>query len=486
MFRFVSLSLCISIFLLSFSPGYGFYKETTSLPEPRQMYGAAVLGDYLYVLGGNSTGGFVTSVVKAPILPDGNLGQWTLTTPLPQSRAYIENSTIVLNDVLYVVGGHDGIANKSVETMIWTRPQTDGNLMPWRESLPFSSDGINCTVVVSTPGHIHIIAGQNNQKMPTNTVFTAVLDKYGDFIQWEQGPPLPISLWFHNAGVVAGRLWVWGGLPQAGADIISDAIFSAPILADGRLGLWRIEDTRLPQPFYRAACSTSGSYLLTFCPSYTGDIQSNDIWYSMVLNDGLSPWQRLTTDIKTKVYISVATDFRRGLIFLPGGRIERKTGFLVDKNVYSFKLSRSESTVTDSAAQTSVVAQSQPSDQNVSHLSYMYHGQTSTDVVKGFIPYDAAREAARSSQKPMIVYFHAAKPIPCQTQRKNLEQFDTQTMHNSFIFGWVDSERFPQLLQQLGVFRVPSWLYFDNSGNIIKRKTGIFTVDELNQWLMAR
>ena len=57
--------------------GFSFYYKTTSLPEPRQMYGAAVLGDFLYVVGGDSKFVVQKSVLKARILSDGSLSNWT-------------------------------------------------------------------------------------------------------------------------------------------------------------------------------------------------------------------------------------------------------------------------------------------------------------------------------------------------------------------------------------------------------------------------
>jgi hypothetical protein len=73
------------------------------------MHGAAVLGDYLYVFGGaKETLGWTDSTQVAPVYPDGSLGAWLETTPLPENRHYIANGTVTLNDVVYIAGGAVG------------------------------------------------------------------------------------------------------------------------------------------------------------------------------------------------------------------------------------------------------------------------------------------------------------------------------------------------------------------------------------------
>ena len=62
----------LSLFLMQFASSFGsqFFFETTSLPEERQMYGGAVVGEYVYVIGGNRAGdGYSPNIKKAKIMP---------------------------------------------------------------------------------------------------------------------------------------------------------------------------------------------------------------------------------------------------------------------------------------------------------------------------------------------------------------------------------------------------------------------------------
>lgn len=116
--RIFLLSLLIIVFIFPSMPVSAqdkIYKTTTPLQVPRQMYGTVVLGNYLYVIGGNIQGkgedpeGYVITVEKAHINPDGSLGQWEQTRPLPSNRSYIHNSTLALNDIVYILQNFNGL-----------------------------------------------------------------------------------------------------------------------------------------------------------------------------------------------------------------------------------------------------------------------------------------------------------------------------------------------------------------------------------------
>lgn len=461
-----------------------FYQKLATLPEPRHIYGAAVLGDYLYVIGGYAKDNFVSSVIKAPILIDGTLGSWSPTTPLPHPLAYISNSTIVLHDVLYVVGGYISETNKK-QTILWTKPRPDGELSPWRETPPFPGEGVSNSVVVSTPGHIYLIGGLTPKQEPTNKIWTAIINDQGEFVRWEASTPLPVPLWFHNAGVVGGRIWVWGGLTTNKNTSVNALLFSAPVFADGSIGKWRTEPFTLPQPFYRAACTASGPFLISFCPSYAGGTVSNDVWYAEITDKGILPWQRLQTDLTLKVFVGVATDYRRGLVFMPGGK--RAVGTepeLMDNSVYCFWLSKKAVSGTPQPYIATTITT--PDDTSkLPRLSYLYLRETPAEALPGFLPYEIARQQSQATRMPLVVYFHSPRAKPCQQQHQMLQQFDFTTYKDKLLLAWVDTVLLPQLVQQLGVFRVPCWIYFDASGKEIKRKIGIITETELQSWLFG-
>lgn len=315
------------------------YKITTPLPEPLQMYGAAVIGDFLYVVGGNKDGaGHRREVQMAPILPDGSLGAWTPTTPMPGARAYINNTTVVVGNTLYVVEGEKGDALTKSTTIYWATAKPDGHLGDWLESASCPSAGVSCAVALVTPGFLHLIGGTKGESTPVTNVWSARLASDGAVTGWEPGPDLPVPLWFHCAGVVGDWVYVWSGLQGKNTQDPNLLVYRSPILRSGALGEWVALPDLFPGCMYSASCTVSDDYLMSFCPRYEGAVVSGDIWYSIVGPQGPTVWNRIEANIPAKHYSAVATDSRRGTVYLPGGRVSNQNR-IADANVYYLNLS---------------------------------------------------------------------------------------------------------------------------------------------------
>ena len=453
-----------------------FYRKTTSMTFKRQMYGAVVLGDHMYVMGGNSPNKkYIKSVQKAKINADGTLGNWEDTTPLPSGRSYIENSTLALNDIVYIVDGMDGIKQKCAQTILWSRPGPDGHLQMWKESLPHPERGLHCSVAVATPGYIHIICGFYINNEVANVVWSAKIGSDGSITGWERGKNFPTPLWYHCGEVAGGKVWVWGGLTTKDVKSVNRNVYCASILPSGKLGEWRIANKTLPHGFYAASCTVSGDYLLSFCPRYAGRIISNDIWYTRVTPDGLTDWSIQRTGLQTKLFSALATDYRRGYIYLPGGRVSYQDKYKIVTDVNYFKLNQSQQNVagTNSAVTTSGRGEA-GGEQSLSYVDSM---SNMGGEMSGFVPYEQARSS--SANKPMVIYFHSDKATKCSEQKKILEQIDADQFKNKVALTEVNTQRYPQMAQTYGVFRVPCWVFFDVFGKERQRKTGVVQPTEL-------
>ena len=455
------------------------YQTTTPMTFPRQMYGSVVLGNYLYLLGGNEPGkGYINSVQMANITDTGALGVWQNTSSLPKTLCYIENSTLALNDVLYIVSGLDGARDACCNTIHWTRPQNDGQLEKWRESPPFPGAGVHCSAAVATPGYIHLIAGLKFDNLPVNAVWTARVAADGSVTGWEPGPPPPTNLWYHNAAVAGGFVWVWGGLKTRDNTSVNTTIYRAPILSSGKLGPWTVETTSLPTGFYAAAGTVSGSYLFSFCPRYAGGgpTASNDIWYSEVTPFGMSPWVKEKTNLKGKLYLGLATDYRRGIVYIPGGRITYEDKATLDTSIRFFKLNRQVA-----ADARTDLAQTIDRDYVAgggTHLSFS-SGTSLQSAFPGFVALNSALEQQAIARRPMVIYFHQERARLCMQQAEILKQADLSPLAGQVIFAEVNTLQYPQTCQQYGVFRVPSWFFYDTAGNRMMQEDGVITADRL-------
>ncbi len=479
----------------------------------RQMHGAAVLGDYLYVFSGIQGDDLPTaSVQKARIRADGQLDAWTETTPLPANRTYIGNSTLVLNDIVYIIGGDVEHTAQCHTTAIWSRPGPDGNLEPWSESPPFGTKGITCMPVVSTQGFLHVIGGYTEAKQPTHVVISGVLDADGRIIGWEMGPSLPIPLWFHNAAVLGGQAWVWGGLGGPKRESASDRVFHAPVLSTGRLGAWEEDTSFMPAAYYSAAMGTAGPFLMSFCPRQPSSDPTTDVWFAPVTPKGLGGWNRVTTDIPAKLYISVAADYRRGRVYIPGGRMNSGEGDEnVDNRVYFIELSPSMRRAAESrwtaatpaappaaagpAGSTPVPAATSAAVEEAAAqggggasagLTYLAQAQLSKDAVDGFMPFGLARQVAVGPpSKPMLLYFNLETVRACQDQKNLLSDAQFKPLVTQAAFAWVSVKEWPQLAQQVGIYRVPTWVIYDSRGYERGRFSGVLTPAQLAAGIAA-
>jgi len=85
-----------------FDPAVGAWEPMTPLSQPRYAAAAALVGGYLYVVGGHNGREFLASAERL----DPVIRAWEATAPLAQPRAGLAAAVIVGR--LYVCGGHDG------------------------------------------------------------------------------------------------------------------------------------------------------------------------------------------------------------------------------------------------------------------------------------------------------------------------------------------------------------------------------------------
>ncbi len=461
-------------------------KSAQPMPAGRGFHGLAIVGDFIYLIGGQANNPQNTieeypaaSVWVGKISPDGNVLQWGQTSPIPGPRYYISNSTVVQGDTIYVFGGStEPIDGQSLNTVIWNRPNESGGLGPWRVSEPFG-DGLSSPAAVATPGHIHIIGGQQSDDRISNKVWTNQLGAEGSMSRWEEAPSLPRPIWFHQSGVVAGRVYVWGGLSNADHENPqpSRSVYSAPVLGTGKLGSWRTESNQLPTGFYSASSAVAGPYLISYCPRYEQRRLSNDVWWTYIGPNGMDTWRKLPTQLIQKVYHAAAPDYRRGSIYLAGGRGPTASDDLRPEVSY-FKLSREA----QEAAESSWVKSEADHQNSVSaNAANSLPGSTSPQVTPGgFIPLQQARDVSKSTNKPLVMYFNLPNAAPCIEQMELLNEEQVVQISNRSALAWIDTSQNPQTAQALGIYRVPTWVFFDASGEETARRIGTVPYEEIN------
>jgi hypothetical protein len=457
-----------------------FLQARTPLPEPRQLHSAAAVGDFLYVIGGSTlTEAATTSVIRARIDGNGNLSDWQPATPLPEPRLYTSESTVALGRFIYVMGGAVGILNsKNSSSGLIARVQPDGTLSNWIETAPFATEGVTAPTTVVTPGYLHVIGGVARKTIVQKSVHSAAVLPNGTLDAWFESPELPKPLWYHHSAVSAGRAYVWGGLDGPANTSVSTAVYSAPIQGDGRIGAWREESVKMPGLIYAGSTSVAGPYLMTFSPRYAGKKASNDVYWATANSAGISEWTPVQTTVPNRIYHASTTDYRHGIIYLIGGRTSAESPKDYIPDIYVFRLSKK---ARDAAylqgLQTGRVSDSAEDigTGTTDGGAFAAAGAGGGASIAGFLTYEQAKKTPR----PMVIYFHSPSAKLSLDQLLVTSDPRFAELKQRFAIALVDVAQDPQFAQQFGVWRVPTWLFFDKAGLERRRLVGLMNIEQL-------
>jgi len=114
------------------------WQEIKSLPE---YFGQASVQNngYLYVLGGRNTNNSTNTVIYAKINSDGSLNNWETTSPLIHPRAYF--SSVIVGEYIYVMGGEFNIGPEVDITVEKAHINSNGSLGTWTFTESLSNIG---------------------------------------------------------------------------------------------------------------------------------------------------------------------------------------------------------------------------------------------------------------------------------------------------------------------------------------------------------
>lgn len=518
--KFVALLLMMFPLMLPARESIG--KVVSRMPRPRQMYQAAVMGDFIYVMGGNYTkeDEYVVSVIFAPINPDGSLGEWKETSPLPENRCYARNSTIVAADYVYIAGGMKGDNEDKFNTVAWTKQKHDGTLEPWRISDPWPGKGLSASCASYSTGYIHIIGGTDIEGNPQKAVWNGRLAPDGSIVQWSEGFPLPENLWYHSGGICEDRFWIWGGLTTSSSKEPNPFVYSCPVNSDGLLGKWKTHSSQIPKTHFSGASAVINNYLFTFCPRYSSSEVSDDVWFTQISSGELVRWEQIKTGADARLYIDIAVDSERAGVFLPGGRMAR-SHYNMDDSVYFFPLRMGRSNnvpVAEPATKTpeAAIRQSRSvSSQTTSQeprafpemtpavirtekqtpvptattplktqaASFPPRGPTGQSRFPAFQTYGQAMSGQEAANLPVVMYFHNPNDPEFQSQSQILSSMSPTLFQGRAVLVEIDVTRQPGIARNHYVTETPHWIFFDAVGNAKIEKSGVLTPEMISSHL---
>ncbi|MCC7355570.1 MAG: hypothetical protein IT330_17665 [Anaerolineae bacterium] len=220
----------------------GNWRETSPLPNPVHYHATTVANGHLYVLGGVRNGSPSKDVYRAKINSDGTLAPWSISTALPV--ALVAPAAVTSGNKIYVLGGHSGISNE--KSVYYASSRSNGDLSDWNFTEPLP-EPLSWLSAVVQGKRVYAVAGASFDRVTSwsRGVYYADIDPEGRLAPWHAATPLPKAMGNHVALISKGFLYVVGGLSgksQAWS-------FYAPVNKDGSIGAWS-ETRPIPQPIH--------------------------------------------------------------------------------------------------------------------------------------------------------------------------------------------------------------------------------------------
>lgn len=229
---------------------------STSLVTPRDEPALAVIGSYLYVLGGAQAGGgpFIASVERAPINADGSLGAFATVSGVTLVTARDSFQTVVAGSWLYVIGGYDGSSVASIER---AAINADGSLGTFSTVSSALIAGRNAFATMVADRYLYVIGGCQLGHCPLASIERAALATDGSIGAFATVSSTLATARYGFALVVAGsRVYTLGGEGTAP----STRIESATIDNTGTLAGFASTTAALATPRVYAAAVSLGNF----------------------------------------------------------------------------------------------------------------------------------------------------------------------------------------------------------------------------------
>lgn len=284
------------------------WQETTPLPadvypkgvfrhEAAAMTFTETNKSYLYVFGGMSNEGAETNyydkVIYAEIHPDGTLGNWQETTPLPTPLFGMES--LVLNGRIYILGGADPTGNSRRE-VYYTVPDSDtGQVYGWYQTASLPALGAGGYIELSAAvehGRIYVYGGSDRTVGPTYSPyvhFAAPDPASGEITGWTMATEvLPQNCYAsEGAAYESGLLLAIAGAWNNAIDPSGDVRAALIEHETGQTSEW-VSTLALAPRFWHAVVQDDFGWLYSLCGA-TGSgyvPRLNEVWIASPYGEG--------------------------------------------------------------------------------------------------------------------------------------------------------------------------------------------------------
>lgn len=227
-----------------------------TLTTARSAHTTAVVGNYLYVLGGVAGSNSLNSVERAPVGVDGLLGSFATVSSVTLTFARYGHTTAVIGNYLYVLGG---VGSGSLDNLERAPLATNGLPGPFTTiSSSLMAARFSHTMVV-VGNYLYVLGGRTTASV-LGSIERATVNSDSSLGSFTTVPTVTLSRSGHKAAVVGNKLYVLGGI---GDDFrLTNSVECATINADGSLGPFAIvPGVALVTARVGASVATLGGYL---------------------------------------------------------------------------------------------------------------------------------------------------------------------------------------------------------------------------------
>jgi N-acetylneuraminic acid mutarotase len=264
----------------------GAWAATTGLTTARYLHASVACGGYLYVIGGSTGSSFLGDVQVAPMNADGTVGPWTATTSLSIPR--FGHTSVAANGFLYVLGGNSsgGLLND----VLYAPINSNGTLGAWSATTSFNTSR-DTHASVAYGGYLYVIGGYSGSGL-LNDVQFAPMNSDGTVGAWSGTASFATARYLHTSVAYGGYLYVMGGCYTV-SDFLNDVQF-APISATGTVGAWSATTSLDRARFGHTSVATNG-FLYVIGGNSAGGLL-NDVQSAPIISNGaIGAWGSTTS-----------------------------------------------------------------------------------------------------------------------------------------------------------------------------------------------
>jgi len=286
--------------------GYWSTQSNIIPGNPTQMAGAAVVGDYLYIVGGNNAlDGDTGRVYRLKIdAATGALSDCTAMTTLPamNNYAYIGEQVDATTDGIYICGGGWNATgpNRNNVTSIGVDANDNFTSTSWKESpaFPGGYDPELGSAVIAQNGYLYAMGGDSGSGTPPlyDTCVYAQTQADGNLGAFDTGTSLPTSCYFNACAAVGNNIVLHRGLTTKGvSSSVTTEVYVNSVNNDGTMGSWvQQSSAALPAGRYNLGLIAVGDTVFAVGGRASGGAAQNNVWRAQMSGSTLGAWQTST------------------------------------------------------------------------------------------------------------------------------------------------------------------------------------------------